>query len=266
MPYDCMDSKEDFDIGIQLYFSYIKFCIFITFIGICLSSIPTMVFSRRYSNDLEDYCRIYYNDRNSSISIYPNSEYYPELITRNEYCQKYLDEDMDDNYNADLKEVIQADWIIKFSADNTINYYNIFKEHANDPDDITDILLDYSLIYFITSVTLLIINFIAIQYINLVIDKEDFESTTPSDFTLLIHGVENENNIPKIQYLNEILNEISRDYFPIDIHQIIPCYNLIEPYKLTKNIFEDRTKIYHAYNFKRQKNLHEEYIKKYGKK
>ena len=269
MPYTCLDKREDYGLGIQLYFSSIRFCILISFIGICLSAIPTIVFSRRYANDLEDHCRTYYNDRNNSLSIYPNAIFYPELLTRNEDCIRYLDEDMDDYYNVDLEEEIQADWAIKFSADNTINYYNIFKEHAIEPDDITDVLFDYSLVYFITSITLLIINFIYIQYTNLLIDKEDFETTSPRDFTLLIHNVtrpKDNKNITKINYLNEIMNEISRDYFPLDIYQIIPCYNLTELYQLTKNVFEDRTKIYHAYNFKRQKNLHEEYIKKYGNK
>ena len=267
MPYTCLDKREDFGLGIQLYFNYIKFCIIISFVDLFLSSIPTMVFSRRYANDLEDHCRIYYNDRNSSVSVYPNAQYYPELITRNEDCIKYLDKDRDDDYNVDLTDEIEADWIIKLSADNTINYYNIFKEHAPDPDDITDVLFDYSLIYFITSITLLIINYIDINYIHLLFAKEDFESTSPRDFTLLIHHVEtpnNYNNMTKIQYLNEILNEISKHYFQFYIYQIIPCYNLTELYKLTQDVFEDRTKIYHAYNFKRQKNLHEEYLKSNG--
>ena len=47
VPYTCLDNKEDFGIGIHLYFVYIKFCIITTFIGLCLSSIPTMVLIRR---------------------------------------------------------------------------------------------------------------------------------------------------------------------------------------------------------------------------
>ena len=270
MPYTCLDSREDYGIGIQLYFFYIKFCVVITFIGLCLSSIPSMVFSRRFCNDLEKHCKIYFNDLNNSVPLDETVEsYYPELITSHEDCVKYLSMDLDDNVGVDLDDVVKTDWILKFSADNTINYYNIFREHANDPDDITDILFHYSFIYFLTSITLLIVNFFFIHYVNLLNDKEDFESTSPRDFTLLIHRVKRPKDfkqMTKLLYLKNIITEISKNYFKVEIHQIIPCYNLVKLYKLTKKVFEDKTKIYHAYNFKRQKDLHKEYIESKNKK
>ena len=100
-------------------------------------------------------------------------------------------------------------------------------------------------------------------------DKEDFETTSPRDFTLLIHGVRRPTGnklISKSQQLKNIISEISRDYFKVEIHQIIPCFNLVNLYKLTKEVFEDRTKIYHTYNFKRQKDLHKEYIESQEKR
>ena len=263
-PYTCVDNKEDFGIGIQLYFFYIKFCIAVCFIGLCLSSIPTMVFAKRYTNHLEKHCKTYYNDLNYSAPLDQGVKiYYPELITSNENCYKYLSLDVNNKVEVDLTDVVKSDWILKFSADNTINYYKIFQEHADNPDDITDILLDFSFIYFLTSITLLIVNFFIIHYVNLLNDKEDFESTSPRDFTLLIHRVESpkqNKNITKEQNLKNIITEISKDYFKVEVHQIIPCYNLTKLYKLTKKVFEDRTKIYHAYNFKRQKDLHKKYI------
>ena len=59
-----------------------------------------------------------------------------------------------------------------------------------------------------------------------------------------------------MQHLKNIINEISEKYIKLKVHQIIPCYNLVKLYQLIKNVFEDKIKIYHAYNFKRQKNLH----------
>ena len=59
MPYTCLDNRKDFGIGIHLYFSYIIFCISIIFVSLCLSSIPTMVFSIRYTNHLKDHCNKY---------------------------------------------------------------------------------------------------------------------------------------------------------------------------------------------------------------
>ena len=72
-----------------------------------------------------------------------------------------------------------------------------------------------------------------------------------------------DNKTSKIQHLKNILSEISNNYFKLEIYQIVPCYNLVKLYKLTKNVFEDKIKIYHAYNFKRQKNLHKLYIKQH---
>ena len=57
------------------------------------------------------------------------------------------------------------------------------------------------------------------------------------------------------------MNEISANYFKLEIHEIIPCYTLLKLYKLTKKVFEDKVKIYHAHNFKRQRDLHEKYLK-----
>ena len=154
------------------------------------------------------------------------------------------------------------DWITKFSAENLVNYYKVYKDVAPDPDIVTDSLFSYSFMYFLASITLLIINFLFIHYTRLIDDKENFGSTTPKDFTLLIKGVKRpDKNISKTQHLNNIINEISQDYFDIQIHQIIPCYNLVELFKLSRDVFEDKIKIYHAYNFQRQKNLHKGYIK-----
>ena len=256
VPYTCLDNKEDFGIGIHLYFVYIFFCIVICLTSLLLCSIPCMVFSKRYYDDLVDHCETYYGNNTNRKRLNP------ELITYNENCYKYLD--IFNQKDTDEASVITTDWILKFSADNIINYYNLFKEKSKDPDKITDVLISYSFMYFLTSVILLIINFFFIHYVNLIRDKEDFESTTPRDYTLLIHGVRRpDNKTSKIQHLKNILSEISNNYFKLEIYQIVPCYNLVKLYKLTKNVFEDKIKIYHAYNFKRQKNLHKLYIKQH---
>ena len=254
VPYTCLDNKEDFGIGIQLYFYYIYFCSIICLASLFLCSIPSMVFSQRYYNDIKEHCSTYLE--NSTINNNLNQSLTSPSNTSNENCRKYLG-----ITSSSSDSIISTDWIMRFSSDNVVNYYNLFKEKSNNPDKITDILLNYSFMYFLTSITLLIINFFFIHYVNLINDKEDFESTSPSDYTLLIHGIKRpDKNTTKIQHLKNILNEISKNYFKLEIHNIIPCYNLVELYKLTKNVFEDKIKIYHAYNFKRQKNLHKKYL------
>ena len=177
------------------------------------------------------------------------------LYTSNEYCLKYLTSDTDKNNTfIDLEKIISNDWILKMSADNIKNYYEIFKE--KNRNNIYDILIDYSFIYFLTGITLLIINFFVVHYFNMLDEADDFEDITPKDFTILVHGVKKQ-KIPRKEYLMNLINEISNNYFKLEIHQIISCFNLVELYKLTKKVFEDRTKIYHARNLKRQRDLND---------
>ena len=259
IPYSCLDNKHDFGLGIFLYFQFIKFCILIAFICLCLASIPTIVFSIRYTNELTEHCDLYYLDKKSNIHINAtNSDLNEYFYTSSEYCLKYLTSDSDKNNTfIDLEKIISSDWILKMSADNIKNYYEIFKEkNRNNIDNIYDILIDYSFIYFLTGITLLIINFFVVHYFNMLDDADDFEDITPKDFTILVHGVKKQ-KITRKEYLMNLINEISNNYFKLEVHQIISCFNLVELYKLTKEVFEDRTKIYHAKNLKRQRDLNE---------
>ena len=178
-------------------------------------------------------------------------------------CQDYYDFfDFFNSSNAD--SIIQTEWLQKYNADNIINYYNLFKIISKNSKPMKKVLINFSFIYFLVSIVLLIINFFFIHYVNLINDKEDFESTTPRDYTLLIQGVKRpDKNITKLKHLQNIIDEISKDHFELKLHHIIPCYNLVSLYKLTKDVFEDKIKIYHAYNFRRQKNLHKIYSLQY---
>ena len=263
-PYSCLDNKRDFGLGIYLYFQFITFCILISFIGLCLASIPTMVFSIRYSKDLTEHCNLYYIGKKNRYNIdnINNTVKNEFFYTSNYYCLKYLKSNEDENYKnnntiIDLGSIISSDWILKMSTDNIKNYYEILKEkNKNSKGIIYHTLINFSLIYFITGIILLIINFFFVQYFNMLNEIDEFEDITPKDFTILVHGVKNYNKSRK-DYLINLINEISNKYFKLEIHQIISCYNLVELYKLTKEVFEDRTKIYHARNLKRQRDLND---------
>ena len=196
-PYSCLDNKEDFGLGIFLYFQFIKFCILIAFISLCLASIPTMVFSIRYTNDLTEHCDTYYINKNINTNININNTNNENTIineysyTSSEYCLKYLPSDEDENGNKtgiDLDEIISSDWILKMSADNIKNYNEIFKEKNNkNKEIINEVLIDYNFMYFLTGITLLIINYFFVHYFNILNQADEFEDITPKDFTILIH-------------------------------------------------------------------------------
>ena len=262
VPYSCLDNTKDFGLGIFLYFYYIKFCIVVTFICIFLSSIPTIVFSERYTDHLINYCSEYYHDANVK-NFTPRYQY---LNTTNEDCLKYTK--LSNNTSVDLDTITRADWMIQMSADNINEYYNnyVYKNNnenavneKNKKSVISGILIDYSILYFITGIILLLVNFLFIHYINLLDEAENFQETSPADYTILLHFYEKPpDNTSMTDYLLSLIKSISKNYVPLEVHQIIPCLKLGELYKLAKKVFEDKTKLYHVYNFKPQIVLNQE--------
>jgi len=162
VPYTCLDNLEDFGIGLHLYFVFIKFCIIITFIGLCLSAIPTMIFAKKYSNNINTYCHDYvdtilrntdimsreYEELNNTI----NEEVFVICINYHEISEQIWPTKKDD-------DIIRIDWLKKFNGDSIIKYNELYKIIQNNSEPLQDVLLDFSFIYFLTSLVLLIINF-----------------------------------------------------------------------------------------------------------
>ena len=170
VPYTCLDNKEDFGIGIQLYFFYIQFCIVVCFTVIVLCSIPSMVFSKQYYDDLNKHCDNYfYIPGISNLTV--KEIYNPVFNTTTEHCYQYLSFVLFIIRLLSDSTAMSAEWITKFSSEHIINYYKIFKEKASAPGIITDTIFNYSFVYFLTGITLLIINFFFIHYANLIDDN-----------------------------------------------------------------------------------------------
>ena len=134
VPYTCLDKMEDFGIGIQLYFFYIYFCMVVCITVIILCSIPSMVFSKKYYNDLNKHCDNYFFINGTIEKNLLN----PEFNTTTEHCYQYLTVFLLYNKMNSDSSTISTDWISQFSAENIVNYYKIFEEKAKDPDIITD--------------------------------------------------------------------------------------------------------------------------------
>ena len=257
VPFNFCDKKIDFGIGIFLYFYYIKFCIIVSFICIGLSSISTIIFSQKYANDIKKYC-------DKMI----NQKYVIDLTDRNndtqsliEKCYKYIDIDektIEDNKDV-IDDVVKSDWMNKMSTYNIKFYYDVFEYGAkkSEYDNIESITLNYSLMYFITGITILIINYIFILHMNLLDLCENFKITTPSDYALLIHGVpkpQNEEGKMK-EELIKIVKEVSNHVPNLDIYQIIPCLRIKEIYEVALKKYEYKKILYHLENFEPQKKL-----------
>ena len=251
VPFNICDKQTDFGLGIYLYFYYIKFCILMSFISICLASVATILFSLQYSSDLNNYCDIIFKDEENIKNLDK------DIIND---CTKFSTNNTNETNSG--SNIIEVDWLISMSAHNIKHYHDIFKYNTEEynKNKIEDVALDYSFMYFITGITVLIVDYLFVLHINLLDECQNFEETTPRDYTLLIHGV------PKpvgTQDMNEellnIVRYVSMYTSPLQIYQIIPCLKIGDIFNIAQEKYEEETKLYHVYNFERQKLLNKEY-------
>ena len=266
VPFNCFDSHLDFGIGIYLYFYYIRFLFIMAIICIGLSSISTIVFTKSYVSDIEDYCRkkvdpsSYLTNKtdltdeaNLLLRSLENTYSYADLV---EDCSKYV------NTNSSNKnDVFKSDWLSDMSTYNLDSYYNIFKYEAtkDQKENIDNIILDYSFMYFLTGICVLITNYLFIQIVSLLSQYENFKTTTPADYAALIHGVPKpENNGKMKDEVLKIVDKVSQYTKPLVVDQVIPCLRIREIYEIAKKKHKEETKLYHVYNFEKQIKLNKE--------
>ena len=137
-------------------------------ICIGLSSISTIVFTKDYVSDIKNYCQKYTLNGtlfNSTESLYNTSveEGGYSLSNLIDDCKKYMDYGNTNVTNDD--EAFEEDWLSDMSTYNLRTYYDIFKYKATKKqiDNIDNILLDYSFMYFLTGICVLITNFLFIK-------------------------------------------------------------------------------------------------------
>ena len=265
VPFNFCDKQIDFGLGIYLYFYFIKFCFIMSIICIGLSSISTIVFAEEYSSEIKDYCnKIINNNTNSSDSIYNlenrNNSKIKEVL---ETCYKYIDIDSSliKQYHADISEVVKVDWMTKMSTYNLKYYYRVFEYNAikGKEDKIDTVILDFSFMYFLTGITVLIANYIYILQVNLLDLCENFKVTTPSDYALLIHGVKKPEGNGKLkEELMKIVKDVSVYVPNLEVYQIIPCLRIVEIFDMAKKKYDNKRRLYHLNNFEKQKKLNRE--------
>ena len=165
VPFNFCDKQLDFGLGIYLYFYYIKFILVMSIICMGLSSVTTIVFCEKYSSDIKKYCKEMINDNNTdSNTLLRNLDDDFDFKDLLENCYKYISikQETIDEYDLDVNNIIKLDWMNKMSTYNLKYYYQVFKYEAekNQYDNIDSIILDFSFIYFLTGITVLIANYL----------------------------------------------------------------------------------------------------------
>ena len=250
VPFNWFDEQLDYGLGIYLYFYYIKFLIVMALICAGLSSVSTIVFSKDYASEIKDYCEKHISTSTLRFLSSDNKNYtFADLSSD---CSKYASGNLTD------EDAFKADWLSDMSCYNLETYYNVFKYQAtNDQrDNINSVILDYSFMYFLTGITVLIANFLFIQIVSLFSEYEDFKATTPADYAVLVRGVPKATGNQKMRDpLVQLVKEIERFTVPLDIYQIIPCLRIGELYEVAEKKFNEETKLYHVNHFEKQKKL-----------
>ena len=254
VPFNWFDEQLDYGLGIFLYFYYIKFLIVMALICAGLSSVSTIVFSKDYASDITDYCQKKISNSNLRILKSDNSPYnYKDL---SEDCSKYVS-----TGNETDKDAFKADWLSDMSSYNLYSYYNVFKYEAtiDQRDNINSVILDYSFMYFLTGITVLIANFLFIQIVNLFAEYQDFKVTTPGDYTALVRGVPKPKGEEKMKTpLVNLIKEVEAYTVPLEIYQVLPCLRIGELYEIAEKKYKEETKIYHVNHFEKQIKLNKD--------
>ena len=271
VPFNFCDKQLDFGLGIYLYFYYIKFIFVMSIICIGLSTVSTIVFCEQYSSDITKYCKDIIKNVNNSETLLRNlDDDVFDLKDLMENCYKYMsisDENIK-KYNLDISNIIKLDWMNKMSTYNLKYYYQVFKYNAakEQYDNIDSVILDFSFMYFLTGITVLIANYIFILHINLLNLCENIKVTTPSDYALLIHGVPKpENNGKMKDELMKIVKDVSIYVPNLDVYQIIPCLRIAEIFEVAKKKYDYKRRLYHLHNYEKQKQFNREYKEKKDK-
>ena len=124
-----------------------------------LACISTIIFSLDYSYELNNYCEIFFQENRLKLR---NLE---ENFIKD--CTKFSSTNENETENNIYSDIIKVVWLISMSAHNIKNYLHIFKYKANDDQKyrIEDVTLDYSFLYFISGITILIVNLCKLQII-----------------------------------------------------------------------------------------------------
>ena len=253
VPFNWFDEQLDYGLGIYLYFYYIKFLIVMSLICAGLSSVSTIVFSKDYASDIKDYCQKYVGNETLRLLASDNGRY--TFANLSSDCSKYI------SGNTTDEDVFKADWLSDMSCYNLDSYYNVFKYQATmqQRDNINSVILDFSFMYFLTGITVLIANFLFIQIVSLFSEYEDFKATTPGDYAVLVRGVPKPVGDEKMRDpLVKLVKRIEKHTVPLDIYQILPCLRIDEIYKVAKKKYKEETKLYHVNHFEKQLKLNKD--------
>ncbi len=168
----CVSTKllSSCGVGAYLYFFFFKYIIFSLVIALGMYSIPSIVISKFYTNDLISYCA----NHNATISF----------CSRYQSSQTFNQSDW--LYQMSYESLNKTLWVLKNTTKNSTNAnYDFY-------------VPDYNFISFMTNMVLLSVNSLFLILLKNMIEEADFSNVTPADYALMI------TNLPEFSTLLEL--------------------------------------------------------------
>ena len=269
-PFKMCDDPKDFSIcgiGVSLYFSSIKFIIFIMFfVSICIGSL-NIYYSYNYTKELTKVCNIYFSIKNITNQNFT------------EECKYYYTEK--DKYFEYFEIYSLADtFFFRFSSVNTKDYRDLYHKMNKEKNiSFEPSIINISLINFICLLVVFLFNLFSIFYLFNETNSINYKNLKPSNYSIFLYnldGIQNyfNKNIEEIdlirqktiregrtfdkkyitnsklgfvpkenmsiinQFTEYMMNIISKKLFKerLDINNIVLCYKLEELIKLQKKL------------------------------
>ena len=194
-PFKICDDPKDFSIygiGVSLYFSSIKFIIFIMFfVSICIGSL-NIYYSYKYTNELVHVCNIYFRTMNMTDQNYTEEckYYYTEKDEYFEYFEIYS---------------LANTFFFRFSSVNTKDYRDLYHKINSEKNiSFEPSIINISLVNFICLFIVFLFNLFSIFYLY---NKTNFINTKNqklSDYSFFLYNLDGIQNP-----FNETLKEIN---------------------------------------------------------
>ena len=173
-PYKLCDNPDDFSNcgqGVVLYYSFIKFVIFVTFIATIVISGLNIYYAYKYTYELRKVCNNYYHEELSISDAYIDE------------CKFYFTEA---SKNSPYYNLIDS-FFFQFSLVNVKDYRNLYKKLNNaENKDFENTIINLSFTNFLCLLIIFAVNLVYIYFLYNKSNAADYLVFTVSDYSIFL--------------------------------------------------------------------------------
>ena len=168
------ENTDEFSLcgmGIPLYFSFFRFCLFILIFTFISISLPSIISTNYYTNQLIEECNKLILEEEINNSSHPECINFMTIEGKTKYSFK------------------DSNWALRYNGINLRHYKLLYFNLTHTNNNIEKTTINYSIMYFINLISLNIINLFYIVLLYNINKKNDMFVTTPGDYTAMISNL-----------------------------------------------------------------------------